>query len=285
MTESRVRVVVDSVADVPQAVRAQYGMAQIPVYVNYDGQSYADDGVELDRAAFYDALPGMSTFPTTSAPPPAIAEEILTSALQSAEHLVVVTVSSRLSATHNVVRLAADTVAPERITVVDSGMLSYGIGMQAVAGAQAAAEQGTVEAVLAAIDSIKARQEEYAAIATLDNLRRSGRLSGLAASLGSILQIKPIVQLAGGEVVAAGRARTFSRAIARLQELVEENMPLEQLVILHIRNETGALALAEQYQAAVSEPIQIIEAAPAMGTHLGTGALGVVLLRQAAQDS
>ena len=119
-----------------------------PCYVNYGGGSYADDGKELNRTEFYQAVSSMDEFPTTAAPPPAIAEEIIANALDGYDHLISVNVASSLSGTYNNVRIAANNVAPDRITVIDSETVSMGIGWQAVVAAEVAEETGDVDAVV-----------------------------------------------------------------------------------------------------------------------------------------
>jgi len=147
--------------------------------------------------------------------------------------------------------------------------------------ARVAAETGSVEAVIAAVESTRKRQKLYAIIANLEYLRRSGRVNAISAFAGSILQIKPILDVHDGEVDVAERVRTMSKAVSRLRALTEAQAPLEHLTILQIENEEGAEQLKDMLKGVLPADNITVMAGPTLGVHIGPGSLGVVTVRKA----
>ena len=225
-------------------------------------------------------LPQMKDFPTTAAPSPALAEEMLKEAIEGYDHIVSINVAAKLSATLNNVRLGGQQGLPGQVTVLDSGGVTMSIGSQALIAARVAAETGDVDAVVAAVESARKRQKLYAIIANLEYLRRSGRVNAISAFAGSILQIKPMLDVHDGEVDVAERIRTMSKAISRLRELTEAQAPLEHLTILHIENENGANELKESLKGILPQEVITVVAGPTLGVHIGPGSLGVVTIRK-----
>ena len=112
----------------------------------------------------------------------------------------------------------------------------------------------------------------------MDYLRRSGRVNTLAASLGSMLSIKPIIMVDSGEVTSIGRLRTWTRAEQRLRDLVHEQAPLDRLAVLHVANRDGAENFLTSIQDIAPSDTLVIETTPTIGTHIGPGSIGVATL-------
>ena len=277
----KIRVITDSVCDLPPDLLERWKIEIVPCYVNYGGESYADDGKELNRSQFYQAVSSMKDFPSTAAPPPAIAAEIMSRAIEGYDYLISVNVAESLSGTYNNVRIAAKDVAPDRITVIDSETVSMGIGWQAVVAAEVAAATGDVDAVIKAVEETRKKHKLYAAIYTMEFLRRSGRVSGVVASIGSILQIKPIVTvLEKGNVEAVHRIRTFNKAKDKLKELLDAEGELDRLAIIHTQNEAGAREFMEEHRDSMPKYTIITEVGPTLGTHIGLNSIGFVSVRK-----
>jgi DegV family protein with EDD domain len=275
MAFKKIKFVTDSAGDLPPDLIQKWGITVVPCYVNYDGQSFADDGVELNREKYYDMLPGMRTFPTTAAPAPGLAEEFITKAFEDADHLIIVSVAATLSGVFNSMRLGASKLPQDRISLVDSGTLTMSQGWQVICGAEVAAETGDVEQTLAAIKRARGNQRLYAALATMEFLRRSGRVSWAAASIGALLQIKPLLDVREGEVHAAGRIRTFGKATEKLIEMTREQAPLDKISIMHTNNYQGALDVKNELSDILPEATIITYVGPTVGTHIGPGGLAV----------
>lgn len=278
---TKIRIVTDSVCDVSPSILAQHNIVSIPCSVNMDGVSLPDDGVSFDRKTFYQRIPHLKTFPTTAAPSPLLAETMLKDALEGYDHLIGVHVPAHLSATLNNIRLGAQAFPADKITLVDSGTLSMGIGMQALIAAEVAEKTGDVGQVLAAIERVRQHQQLYAAFYTLDYLRRSGRVNPLLSGIGTLLQIKPIVSAHDGKLEPIARIRTFPKALDYLYDLVKAQAPLDRLVILHIQNEQGARDFLARLGGLAPAHTPLVEVGPTLGAHIGAGSIGVVTLSQA----
>ncbi len=281
MTSKRIQVAADSVCDLPAAIVRKLDIRIMPTYVNIGDQSIADDGTSLDRQAFYRQLPAMSAHPTTSAPAPGEAEAFYRDMLEAgARQIVSIHVPDKLSGVLNTMRLGARAVAAERIRLVDSLQLTFGIGFQVWAAAELAAAGADLNEILAAIERARLHTEVYAIIDTMQYLQRSGRVNSLVAGIGTLLKIKPIVRVADGDISSLARLRTWSRAEAKLKALTIAQAPLDRLAILHIDNLDGAERFLDSIRAIAPDETHIIEVCPTLGAHIGPGSIGVATLNQ-----
>jgi len=285
MMSKKIKIITDSVADLPHDWLKANQVSLVPTYVNFEGESYADDGVELDRSDFYRRLPDMTEFPTTAAPSPLIAQEIVSQDADEYDHIISINVPSRYSVTMNNIKLGTQETLADKMTFVDAGTLTMAIGLQVMIAKQVAEETGDVDAVLKAIGQVRQHQQLYAVIATMEYLKRSGRVNTLLAAIGTLLQLKPIVSVYDSDIKPVQRIRTMKKATARLIDMVHENAPLDQLVVLHIQNETGAQYLYEQFKDIAPDNTQIVEVGPTLGTHLGPGSIGATFLPKGWNDN
>lgn len=280
MTFKKIKFVTDSVCDIPAALIEKWDIGVVPCFVNYGGNSYADDGVDLKREAYFSGLLAMPETPTTAAPPPALAEEIILRSFEGADHLFVVTTPAKLSAIYNSMRIALGAIPTDRYTLIDSGQLSMAIGWQVLVGAETAARTGSVEATLAAIERVRGNQTLYAGLATMEMLRRSGRVSWAVASVGSLLQIKPVVSVWDGDVSSVARVRTFSRVLDKLVEFAMQGAPYDKMALLHINNLNGAEELRARLKDILPAETLVTDVGPTLGTHIGPGAVGFAPVKQ-----
>ena len=188
----------------------------IPMYINFGEQGY-QDGIEITRQEFYQRLPSSDPFPTTAAPGVENPSRQFTLALQkrALRRSLSIHVSASLSAVMDVAQTAAKEFKDIPVTVYDSGQLSLGTGYQVLAAAQSAAKVWHMEDILAVVEDQSSRTYVFAALDTLEYLKRSGRMNAFMANLGSILQVKPILTMHAG-TPGAERVRTKERSIYRL---------------------------------------------------------------------
>lgn len=274
-------IVTDSTCDLPPYLIAQHELEVIPSILVVDGQEYAD-GLGLSREDYYRRLPALRTNPTTAAP--SIGEfatrydSLLT---RGCDHILSIHAASQLTTILNSARQAASDF-PERVTLVDSGSLSLGLGFQVLAAAEAA-ELG-LAAALQSIESTRRRLHVSAALDTLDNLKRSGRVPAAFTFFGGLLNIKPLIELTEGEVKFIGAVRTTKQANERMLSFLLQGGTLERLAILH----TGAEARAKDFlntvmqQASQSVPrdILMVNVTTVIGTHVGPNGLGFAAVRK-----
>jgi DegV family protein with EDD domain len=277
----KIRFVTDSTCDLPPDIIARYGIGVVPCFINQGEHSYADDGEQLIREDFYEKLPHYKPHPTTAAMPPALAQEIIERTFEGADHLFILSVSSKLSGVYNALRLGTANLPPDRVTLIDSLAVCMGMGWQVLIGAEVAEATGDVAQVKAAIEQVRKSQILYAALDTLEYLRKGGRVSWAAAGIGSLLQIKPIISVVEGEVKSAARVRTFSRAIDELVRLTRAQGELDRLAILYAKDIDLAHALHDRLKdvAPPGEKTMLVSITPTLGVHIGPGGVGVTTVR------
>lgn len=275
-----IKIVVDSTADLDPKWLKQYDIRVVPVFVNFGQESYADDGVEITRPQFYKRLTQSSQLPTTSAPPPGLSEQAFREALADADEVMAFCVSGKLSGVYNGMVLSARQVSEDKIHVIDSGSVSMGMGWQALAAAEAAAHGATVAEIKTMLAAISPRVRVYAALDTMEYLRRGGRVGWASASLGALLQIKPIVGVQDGHVESVARVRTFKKAVQEMVNLAQQNAPLERLAVLHTNAPERAEELRQLlHNVAPADYTVLTDVNTAIGTHVGPGGIGLALVQ------
>jgi DegV family protein with EDD domain len=279
-----IRIVTDSSCDLPVEIVSAHGISVVPMYVNIGTDSYLD-GVDMSRQQFYEGLSGFEVHPTTSVPSPGqfihVYEQLVA---EGATQILSIHISSSLSAVTNSARLAADEVGSVQVTVVDSGNLTLGTGLLALTAAEASADGRPLEDVVALLEDQVPRTYCFAALDTLEFLRRSGRLTRLQSRLGSLLQVKPVLTMNNGGFDME-RVRTRKQALARVIGLVEALGPLERLTVVHTHAPEEAKRLREQAAPLFPEgdsPL-FAEVTPVIGAHIGPGAVGFVAITQRAR--
>jgi DegV family protein with EDD domain len=276
----KIGIVTDSTSDLPKYLIEQYELEVIPTILILDGKEYAD-GNGISRDDFYKRLPSLQTPPTTAAPSigdfAARYDSLLT---RGCDHIISIHAAGQLTTIVNSARQAAHDFL-DRITILDSGSLSLGLGFQAVAAAEAA-ENG-LQAVLDAIASTRKRLKVYAALDTMENLKRSGRVPGAVTALGGLLSIKPLIELIDGEVKPIGAVRTTKQGNDRILNLLLHAGDLERLAILHTGAESRAKellnALMQKVSQSMPRDILMVNVTTVIGTHVGPNGLGFASVR------
>jgi fatty acid kinase fatty acid binding subunit len=273
-----VGVVTDSTADLDAETQERLGLAMVPLIVNWDGQTFRDK-IDLSAADFYRRLRTSKTLPKTGAPSLAAFEAAFREQLKQHESVICVNLASGLSGTYEVARRAADSVAPQHISVVDSGSVSVCIGWLAETAVTLAKEGLSLVEIVERLEQMRSRLRILALLETLTFLQRGGRIGRAAALAGTLLSVKPILSVRDGEVAPVERVRTMNGAIRRLVELVGSEGPVERLGVVHADSETYAREVEEQLHARYPEvSIDRGELGPVVGTHGGPGVIGVGIL-------
>jgi len=273
-------IVTDSTCDIPAYLVEEHNLEVIPSILVLEGREYID-GQTITRDEFYQRLPSLRTPPTTAAPAMGEYASRYDSLLSRGyEHVISIHAAGKLTSIVNTARLAARDFAG-KVTCVDSGSLSLGLGFQVLAAAEAA-ESG-LQAALDAIQTTQQKLKVNAALDTMEYLRRSGRVPGAVAALGGLLSIKPLVDLTGGVVKAIAAVRTTHQANERLMNFLLELGPLERLAILHTSAETRARGflneLMQQASQSVPRDILLVNVTTLIGTHVGPHGLGFAAVK------
>ena len=272
-----VRIVTDSTADLNPEQQRAAGITVVPLNVHFGDEVFRDH-VDLSADEFFRRLKASSQLPRTSQPSVGAFEEAFRKLRDGGDEIVSVHLSSKVSGTYNSALMAAQSVGGG-IEVVDSLSTSMALGFMALEGAKLAKAGRDRAAVAAHLRALVPKGRVTCVVDTLTYLERGGRIGKARALLGSLLNVKPILQLKDGEVVPVGRARGRPQALSRLVELLERDGKVAQLAIMH----GAAQADAEELRDRVASrypglDIMLTETGAVLGTHTGPGVIGFTYL-------
>ena len=270
-----VHVVTDSACDLPQDTIAGKPITVVPLSIRFGGDEFVDRK-DLTPAEFWSKVKASPVLPETAAPPPGAFEQAYRDAIASgADGVVCITLSGDLSATYESAELAARNVSDVPIRVVDSKSITMGLGFMVLAAAEAAEAGKGIEDVVGAAEDLIPRTYVYGCLDTLDNLKKGGRIGGAQAFLGSLLSIKPIINISTGVVEEEAKQRTRAKSLKYLADKVKAAGSVDKLAVM-----SGAADDVDQLidlLAADFPRDQIIvgEIGAVIGTHGGPGVVGV----------
>jgi DegV family protein with EDD domain len=274
----RVKILTDSTADLAPDVIQNLGITVLPLTIHL-GQKALRDGIDITAQDFPARVAHVPVPPTTSPPTQRQFEDAFAELTKGGNEVVAIHVSSKLSQTfRNATRAAAPLLGRSKIVVIDSQLITIGLGMLVTAAAQAAADGATLDEVVKLVRGMIPRIYIGFFVETLDYLERGGRIGKAQAMLGTMLNIKPLLILEEGEIVALEKVRTRAKAIEKLVEFISEFTRIERMVILHSTTPDDVSLLIEQINLVLPNlNIQVDQYGPVMATHLGLNALGVVV--------
>ncbi len=274
----RVKVITDSTADMPPEVVEELGITVLPLTIHL-GQKTLRDGVDVTPADFVTRMSRTSTPPTTSAPTQKQFEQVYTELTKGGDEVVSIHVSSKLSQTYrNAQRAALPLLGRSKIIIIDSQLITVGLGMLVTAAGRAAARGDSLDDVVKLVRGMVPRIYIGFFVETLDYLERGGRIGKAQALLGNMLSIKPLLILEEGELVALEKVRTRAKAIEKLVEFITEFTHIQKMVVLHGNTPQDVATLIEQTNLLMPNlDISVDHYGPVAATHVGTDALGVVV--------
>ncbi len=281
-----IRIVTDSVADLPPALASANGVTVVPAYVVIGNETYKD-GVEITADRFYSRLPGLSRLPTTSQPTIGDFQEVYRRLLEQGHQIVSIHVSSKLSGTLNSATQAkASLGGSSPIEIVDSQLASAPMGLAVLSAAQWAREMPDYQEVAQRVRQSIVRNHGFVLVDTLEYLQKGGRIGKASAFLGGVLKVKPILTIREGEVHPVERPRSLERAKNRIIEMARELAPVRQVNISYSTDRVQALAIRAEL-AELVDPEHLIESrfGPTLGTYLGPNALGVAVTQGSLYES
>ena len=271
-----VRIVTDSSCDLTDAEVAAHGIEVVPLTIRF-GDEELEDRTELSVEAFYEKLSQAAVLPETAAPAPGKFDAAFRlQARAGADAVVCINLSAGLSATMQSAQNAARGLEGQLdVRVLDSRSITSGLGTQVLLAAEAAAGGASADEVVALVEDLVSRTHVVGALDTLDNLKKGGRIGGAQALLGSLLSIKPIVDISSGKVEEAGKARTRGKALQVLRDKVFDQGAVEHLCVTHgLAPEVDQMLdlLSERYP---RDEIRVGHIGPVIGTHGGPRVMGV----------
>ena len=271
-----VRIITDSTSDLDPAVQEQWGVDVLPLTVNF-GEEHFQDGVDITAEDFYRKLEQSTESPTTSQLGPHTFVSVFEQYLAAGDEIVCLHLSSDLSGTYQSAVMARDMVGSDRVYVVDSRTVTFGLGLL-VQRAVALRDAGRSAAEIAEqLQALRGRMRFIAVVDTLEYLKRGGRISAAAAVLGGLLGINPIVEILDGKVELVHKARGKKAAFAWMREQLEMQPPDPSLpVALGHSHAPEALDACRSLLGAYAglDDAVVGNIGSIVGTHAGPGAVG-----------
>ena len=275
MSAVGVRVVTDSACDLPQELADVLGIEIVPLTIRFGTEEFVDR-VELSNEDFWKRLLASDALPETAAPSAGAFEARFRDLIaRGATGILCVNLSSRLSATMQAAKVAAAAVTGDvPVQVIDSLTASMGLGSLVLTAARRAADGDPLDKIVTEVVDRRERTRLFGSLDTLEFLKRGGRIGNARALLGSMLAIKPVIEVRDGVVEEAGRVRTRSKALRALADKVKAQ-PVDQVSVLHGQAPDVDDLLDLLDPAFPRDEIVVGEVGPVIGTHAGPGVIGV----------
>jgi DegV family protein with EDD domain len=274
---STVKIVTDSTADIPPAMLRELDIEVVPLYVNFGEETYRA-GIDLTNEQFYRMLHESSTPPTTSAPPTIVFEQTYRRLAQNYDAIISIHISSHLSTAYKAAAQARERlpVSLARIDVVDSHSASMGMGLTVLAAARMAQAGVPADQIVREVHHRVQHTHSVFFVDTIEHLDRSGRVSMASNMLGSMSRIKPLLLIDEGHIVPYERTRTRAKAIDGLYTFIEDFPNIHEVAVMYSTTPEDVDKLLDKLMLIFPrEHILCAEYGPALGTHLGPGAMGV----------
>lgn len=278
-----ITIVADTTSSIPVPLAESMGIPYVPQIIIFGDETFRDDH-ELDSKTFIQRLRTSPSLPKTAAPPPALYNPIYENYAADGNTVIVLAPSAEVSGTFRSAEVAAADFPGKDIRVVDTRTIGSGLGsivFQAVEWAKAGLDADTI---VARVGDLSRRQKVLFIVDTLEYLHKGGRIGGAKMLVGSLLQVKPILQLINGRIEPLESQRTKRKAVARIKELVSAECPRNEgamLTVMHGDAEAEALELADELKQNLGlSEIKIYDLPPAVLVHSGPGVLAVSFFTQ-----
>ena len=272
----RFAVVTDSTADLPDEWRDRYDIHVVPLKVLFGTETFRDR-VDMTDEQFFRRLAASTTLPTTSAPSPGEFAEVYQQLAKDHDGCISIHIGAQLSATAEAARVGASSVDGFKVHVVDSQTVSMPIAFLC----RIAAECRSLDDATAAVEQRVAKCRVLALLDTLKYLEMGGRLSRAQAMIGTMLDLKPLLLVADREIKPVDRVRTRSRAISRMIEFFNSELPVEHMAVMHAQAPDEAERVAGELRSELPDrDVTVGQIGCVLGTHTGPKAMGIVYLKK-----
>jgi DegV family protein with EDD domain len=274
-----VKIVTDSVADIPPEILKELDISVIPVLVRFGEETFRD-GIDINNKQFYARLSHNKVMPTTAVPSLDMFARTYAKLAEETDEILVIMLSSKLSGLYNAAVQSAGLIESGcQIKVIDSNSAVMAQGFAVIKAAQAAKAGAKMEELEEILKTTLPRSEIRAAFDTLEYLQRGGRIGKAQALLGAMLRVNPIIMLKNGKVEPAGMARSRAKAIDSLYNFAASYKKIDGLAVEDAACPEDAEELLKRLGAIYpKEKIYRTHTSPVIGTHTGPGLLLVAIL-------
>lgn len=277
-----IQIVTDSSCHLPPDERRKHNIVVVPLKAIFGRKEYRDE-IDLTNQQFYAMLPKAKEHPTTSQPSAGDFMQVYRPLLEAGKEVVSIHLASKLSGTYASACAAKTELEnqfqrPVPLSIVDTPWVSLALGLLCLAAAHAAEEDQSRDQVVAKVNALIPKIHLIFLLDTLEYLRRGGRIGGARAMLGTLLNVKPLLQLEDGQVEPLEQPRSRAKGMKRLLEILEEradHRPLH-IGILHAEAPQDAAALEKQIRERFNcKELYTAEIGPVIGVHAGPHAVGL----------
>jgi DegV family protein with EDD domain len=280
-----VRIVTDSACDLTDDLVKQHDIIVVPLTIRFGTEEF-EDRRDLTPEEFWRRCQGKGALPETAAPSPgAFIAAYQQAADDGATGVLCLNISSKLSATYASALTAAESFSGIPVRVVDTLSVTMGQGLQAIAAAEDAAAGVGLDELVTAAEGRIGRTRVYGVVGGLEFLQRGGRIGGAQALLGSLLSIKPVIQVKDGEVAEESKQRTRSRALAYMSAKVSADAPVERLAMADGACDDIDDIARELAKIPSTHPLVSVQLGPVVGSHAGPNTVGVCYIVPAGESA
>lgn len=278
MQNKKIAIVTDSTCDLPDELLREYHIHAVPMRIVYETREYRDR-MEITAEKVYEML--AQEIPKTSLPLTADVMDILDGLIaEGYTDVVYLSISAGLSGSYNLIRLLIEQYTGFSIRVVDTRTLSMGLGFLVLEAAREAIRTCDPDMVVKKIEDIRSRTEAFFVIKTLEYLRKGGRIGKVEGTLGTLLDIKPIIGVGlDGIYHTIAKARGFKNSVQKMLEMIKQQYGGKNINVAIVHGsslpEANAL-LAEVKKFATVYESFVTQVGPALGIHTGPGLLGII---------
>lgn len=279
----KIKIITDSACDLDLDYLDELGVIMVPLLINFDDEVYRDR-IDITTMEFYEKLKKFIGFPKTAQISPGEYVNEFKKILDEGYSIICISFSSKLSGTYNSACIARDLLGGENIDVVDSKSASVGFGLIVREAALMVKDGKSREQILSRVNYLKEHMEHIFAVGHLDMLKRGGRISTAQAAIGTLLNVKPILQFDDGAIVPYDKVRGDKAIIKKLIDTMRERGDIESQKIIGLNfSESNKLCLElkDEIEKNFGEKEFVIsEIGGAIGVHVGGGTVSVFFLKR-----
>lgn len=270
---SKVKIVTDSTSYISKDFVEENGIVVVPLSYTFDGETL-EEGFKGEFDDFYKKLENTNLFPKTSQPPAGKFYNAFKECFEDCDEVIAIVLSSKISGTYNSATLAKNMLEDKKVTIIDSESTVSNLRILVEDALKMANEGKSAEEIEEYINKKKKKMHILLSPATLEYLRRGGRLSGVSSTVGNLLNIKPILELKDGELKSLDKVRGTSKAMSYMMDKLPDDV--EKISICHILNMDVAEKVKKQLEGRFPKAeISIDDIGPVIGAHLGPKTLGI----------
>ncbi|MEC1177002.1 DegV family protein [Metasolibacillus meyeri] len=274
----RIHIITDSTCDLTKEEITKHGIHIVPLTIQI-GQNTYIDGVDVEPASFMDMMKQSSELPKSSQPAPGKFKELYDELGKDGDQILSIHMTGGMSGTVQSARQAAE-MTTSNVTVVDSRFIAFGLAFQIREAIRLRDEGASMEDIVARLDVVRANTNLYVVVDTLENLIKGGRIGKGKGMIGSLLNIKPIASLEGGEYTPVSKARSHKQVVNYLFKQFQEDTAgktVKGVGLSHANGlQTMGQPLLDLIQSTGFNDSEIAFTSPVISTHTGPGAIGFI---------